>query len=496
MNHLSTSILSAAILASAANAAACVDSVLVDVFDYINECRTSATCEAATDYAANMGNIADGEEEWPLNNNGGSDEYVVQFYSTTGQNLADGDTTMEALAAYVTSPTDDVLVESMTWSEGLALAAASYTAEWAQNSTFTSMTTPNGTTTTSRAAANGTVTGAITESAYFYTTYAVDPIDMMRFIIANDGSSVMKDAMFGVDATYLNEYLYMGASYALTSGCSMNTIGPVACSMVFDVVVASGYTNNSDVAACTTTVSYGGGDCDPDDAGLALYEAINEMRLNTATWAKWITIGDGDALITSSNSLSITATAGITNAQVAAGESGSMTLIRGTSNVTDAVSAITAATGRSELEWTGGLAMAAYDQATYLATQTSLSSTGSGDSTFADRIAGYGTAGNDCAEILHGSDNTPTWIVLDMLIDDKDTTNTSRTALLSSAVSQAGVMGAANETFTTVYVAAVDSAFVASATFACEAVTVVTEVEAATALVAATSAAFAAALLM
>jgi hypothetical protein len=57
-------------------------------------------------------------------------------------------------------------------------------------------------------------------------------------------------------------------------------------------------------------------------------------------------------------------------------------------------------------------------------------------------------------------------------------------------------MGTANETFTTVYVAALDSSFAASDSFACVAVTVVTEVEAATALVAATSAAFAAALLM
>jgi opacity protein-like surface antigen len=61
MNHLSSSILSAAILASAANAAACVDSVLVDVFDYINECRTAVTCAAGTDYADNLGSIADGE---------------------------------------------------------------------------------------------------------------------------------------------------------------------------------------------------------------------------------------------------------------------------------------------------------------------------------------------------------------------------------------------------------------------------------------------------
>jgi len=298
---------------------------------------------------------------------------------------------MDDLITYVTTPTDDVLVESMTWSEGLALGAATYTAEWAQNSTFTSMTTPTGTTTTSRAAANGAVTGAITESAYFYTTYAVDPIDMMRFIIANDGSSVMKDALFAVDGTYLNEYLYMGASYALTNSCVMDaTAGAVvACSMVFDVVVASGYTNNSGVAECTTTVSYGGGDCDPDDAGLALYEAINDMRLNVAKWSAYLDFADDavGTLITSSNSLAITATAGITNAQVTAGESGSMTLIRGTSNVTTTASAIAAATTLSELEWTGGLAMAAYDQATYLASATTLSSTGSGDSTFAERVA-------------------------------------------------------------------------------------------------------------
>jgi len=384
----------------------------------------------------------------------------------------------------------------MTWSEGLALASQSYTAEWALDSTFTSMTAPSGSTTTSRARANGTVTGAITESAYFYTTYAVDPIDMVRFIIANDGTSVMKDAFFGVSADYLDTYLYMGASYALTSGCSMDATTPTACAMVFDVVVASGYTNNSDVAECTTTVSYGGGDCDPDDAGLALFEAINSMRLATATWSNYIDVDHADTLITSSNSLAITAPAGMTNAQVTAGESGSMTLIRGTSNVTTAKDAIAAATDLAELEWEGGLAMAAFDQATYLASATELSSVGSGDSSFADRVAAYGTAGNDSTEILHGSDNTPTWVVLDMLIDDKDSTNVSRNALLSSAVSQAGVMGTANETFTTVYVAALDSSFAASDSFACVAVTVVTEVEAATALVAATSAAFAAALLM
>ena len=58
MNRLSASILSAALVARSANAAlgiACVDSVLVEVFDMINECRTNATCDAATDFAAGPG---------------------------------------------------------------------------------------------------------------------------------------------------------------------------------------------------------------------------------------------------------------------------------------------------------------------------------------------------------------------------------------------------------------------------------------------------------
>jgi len=108
----------------------------------------------------------------------------------------------------------------IVWSEGLALGAESYVTEWAGNNTFTSMTTPNGTTTSSRAGANGTVSGSITETAFFYTTYAVDPIDMMRLIISNDTGS-LQQAFFGTSAEYKGVYNNMGAAYSSVNGCNM-----------------------------------------------------------------------------------------------------------------------------------------------------------------------------------------------------------------------------------------------------------------------------------
>jgi hypothetical protein len=141
--------------------------------------------------------------------------------------------------------------------------------------------------------------------------------------------------------------------------------------------------------------------------------------------------------------------------------------------------------------------MAAFDQATYLASATTLSSVGSGDSTFAERVAEYGTATADSTEIILGSDYSATWVVLEMLIDDKDTTDASRTALLNASMAQIGIMSTANDAFTTVYVAALDSTFTESDDFECEATATVTEtVDAAAGLAAAATAVIAAALLM
>lgn|ERR1719183_2475032 len=226
MNQLSASILSAALLATSANATlgiACVDSVLVEVYDYINECRTAATCEAATDFEAGPG--ASDASEWAMRNNEGTHVYNIDFYGTNGGTLTGQATFMTTLGTYIT---DNAAMSEITWSEGLALAAESYTTEWAADPTFTSMTTPTGTTTTSRAAANGSVSGSITETAFFYTTYAVDPLDMMRMIIAND-SGVLAEAFFSTDAEYLEEYTTMGASYSLENGCTMDPATPTTC---------------------------------------------------------------------------------------------------------------------------------------------------------------------------------------------------------------------------------------------------------------------------
>lgn len=185
-----------------------------------------------------------------------------------------------------------------------------------------------------------------------------------------------------------------------------------------------------------------------------------------------------------------------TNADVSGSTTSTQALVLMEANVTEAKTAIEAATGLTSLEWVGGLARAAYDQAEYLSTATTLTSTGSGGSTFAERLAVYGTAGNDSIEILNGSDMTTDWVVLWALIDDLDSDHAARVALLSSTIAQAGVMSAASDTFTNVYVMALDSNYANSADFTCEATTTTTEVTGAAGLAAAASVVFASALLM
>lgn len=135
----------------------------------------------------------------------------------------------------------------MTWSSGLAAASKSYTDSWKGDSGLTSLTTSNGTTTTSRAAAQGTVNGAIVETAFYYTTFAVDSMDMMRLLLANDGASnVMLDALFNGTT-----YTTIGMSYASADGCNMavktDSQNATQCSMVFDIVVAAAFTDASTV---------------------------------------------------------------------------------------------------------------------------------------------------------------------------------------------------------------------------------------------------------
>jgi len=91
---------------------------------------------------------------------------------------------------------------------------------------------------------------------------------------------------------------------------------------------------------------------------------------------------------------------------------------------------------------------------------------------------------------------TTDFVVLWALIDDLDSSAKGRTALLSNTIKQAGVMSAANDSLSNVYVIAMDSNYQNNADFACEAVVEVVEVTGATELAVAAASAVALSLLM
>lgn len=179
---------------------------------------------------------------------------------------------------------------------------------------------------------------------------------MTRLVITNDGTSnYVADALFSVDADYLGTYTTIGMSLATTDGCTMDVSGPTACEVAFDVVVAEAYTNAAGVAECGTTVSYGGGDCDPDADGQAVYEAINEMRAQMAAWAPRIDIAAGAADIScaANNIVCTAAYDGTTDSE--------RTFVRTVTNIQAAADAMTAAGTLDVLAWQPGLYFAAED---------------------------------------------------------------------------------------------------------------------------------------
>jgi len=54
-------------------------------------------------------------------------------------------------------------------------------------------------------------------------------------------------------------------------------------------------------------------------------------------------------------------------------------------------------------------------------------------------LVNYGVPGEYPTEVINSSSDTAEWVVLSLLIDDKDSTNKGRTALLNSNIKQAGV---------------------------------------------------------
>jgi len=80
-----------------------------------------------------------------------------------------------------------------------------------------------------------------------------------------------------------NGYTVMSAAIGSTDSglCTMdysNAASPVGCGHVFIITGAQGYTNASGVATCDTSISYGGGICDPDTWAMSVFEQMNEAR--------------------------------------------------------------------------------------------------------------------------------------------------------------------------------------------------------------------------
>lgn len=161
-------------------------------------------------------------------------------------------------------------------------------------------------------------------------------MDMMSLMITNDGTSYIRDGLFDEDAAN-DVYRYVGMSYAVESGCSMNSSTPTSCDMVFDIVIAEAYTNDSSNAECGTAISFGGGTCDPDSVAQGVYEAINEMRQQMNLWALYIDTTNGASLLTGCTSFQCTADFNDD------GTSESRTYIRQVSNIATASAAMTTA---------------------------------------------------------------------------------------------------------------------------------------------------------
>ena len=113
----------------------------------------------------------------------------------------------------------DPNMEPLNWSEGLSLGSASFVYEWSHDPTYYSLNSKSGSTTMSRAKANGIVTGKIVETAFYYKSYSVDVTDMIRFILTNDGgTNNLRDSLIDKESTFTT----MGGAWAHKIGCRMD----------------------------------------------------------------------------------------------------------------------------------------------------------------------------------------------------------------------------------------------------------------------------------
>ena len=240
MKFLATALVAAAYsaesaLAQTALGQSCVDATLVAVFNRINAVRTlPAAAPALLEFQATVTSESSAEKNrmasgpartagaatnklWSMRQNlaspgHASDEFSVSMVE--GRAKASND-------EYITAPSKlPCPTCAVTWSEGLALGQADYLTEWAAaaggTGSFSSLTTPTGTTTASRAGAHGVVTGKILEAAYFYEAYSQDATDLMRLLLVNDGTNALRDAFLTKGALGTNpiaSYKTMAAAY-------------------------------------------------------------------------------------------------------------------------------------------------------------------------------------------------------------------------------------------------------------------------------------------
>lgn len=208
--------------------------------------------------------------------------------------------------------------------------------------------------------------------------------------------------------------------------------------MGFSVVVAGSFANASGTATCNTTISYGGGECDPDADGKAVYEQVNVMRAQTGLWKNYI---DHTGVTANTGSLfteacSVVGGIATCKAKFNGTTGASRTYVRGTTNLTAVKDALNGAGILSAMEWAPGLFKAAKAHATDMASTSPVVTTGNDGSTLATRVAKFGTAGSGggLVENLQATTDSAQWVVLDMLVSDTDSSNASRSALLSSTI--------------------------------------------------------------
>ena len=209
----------------------CVNGTLVKVFNRINAMRATNTGSADSIRFAAAQSAWNAAAKWSMTQNS-SNAAVYNVNVLSAGRITASNTVIQAMTAGFTP---------MTWSEGMAAGNNAYTTEWAAAfgtaNAFTSLTSSNGTTSASRAQANGTVTGSLVESAYFFSAYSIDATDMLNFIIVNDGSTnPMRDAVFA--NSNKTKYTKFSGGIAARSGCTVSSSTPTACDHVMIVTVA------------------------------------------------------------------------------------------------------------------------------------------------------------------------------------------------------------------------------------------------------------------